>query len=68
MKSITHIIDGCEWNPNKNDWTLEGEEHAEAKYIVGKDGYRLCDFCAGLQKFKRMKKIKVMYTYTKLVS
>lgn len=55
------MSDSCEWNPITNDWAYEDEYHAEAKYIVGKDGYRLCEECSKLPKFKRMKKLEVVH-------
>lgn len=52
--------DGCEWNPETNRPAEFGDRHfndAHATVIVGGQiNYRLCDSCAALPNFKRMKK------------
>lgn len=53
-------FDGCEWNPKTNSSTLKSEDsHAPADWLLGKDGdWRLCESCAALPEFKRLKKRK----------
>ena len=53
------IFDQCEWNPDTNNFAKTGEHLVVAEYICGKDGYRLCENCSNLSKFKRMKKKRI---------
>jgi len=47
----------CEYNPQEKRAAYENELHAVATWIVGCNGkWRLCDACAALPEFKRLRK------------
>ncbi len=48
---------GCEWNPTTSEPAKQGDPpHAEAVVSVGADGrWHLCESCAALPKFKRLR-------------
>lgn len=48
----------CEWHPTENrSATNSDPDHAPALWIVGADSrWRLCEGCAGLPQFRRLKK------------
>ena len=51
------ITDPCEWNPEANRSALRNEAHAAADWIVGANGaWRVCDACAKLPRFRRLRK------------
>ena len=53
MSANQEYLDPCEWNPDKDRPSFEGEFHAQAKVILGAgDIWRLCEECAKLPYFK----------------
>lgn len=56
-QGVGAMIEYCEWNPTANRAAFEGENHAAATVCVGADGrWHLCEQCAALPQFKRLKK------------
>jgi len=49
--------DPCEYNPQEKRAAYDNEVHAAATTIAGSNGkWRLCDECAALPEFARLKK------------
>jgi hypothetical protein len=53
-------IDGCEWNPERDGLAFVGDRHTRENpatvLVGGRENYRLCDGCAALPRFKRLRK------------
>ncbi len=60
MKTILNrplLDDWCEYNPREKRPAFIEEQHAPAVWIVGGNGqWRLCEECAQLPEFKRLRK------------
>ena len=47
-------MDSCEWNPEENRPSTEGEHEVPVEVFVGaRDLWRLCASCAALPEFER---------------
>lgn len=62
MPIIVRNVNGCEWCPEENRPAYTTDEHykeSTATWSVGtgKRNIHLCDSCAKLQRFKRMKHV-----------
>jgi hypothetical protein len=51
-EGVHDMVDGCEWNPDKNRPVETHEEsHAQAEVILGNGVWRVCSMCAKLPVF-----------------
>jgi hypothetical protein len=56
VSSSKSNIPYCDYDPDEDRFSHEGEEHAEATMIKGsRDAFFLCNYCSQLPKFKRLK-------------
>lgn len=61
MKTAAERGEGCEWNPLAGEPAYETDEHHKTSFATwsigeGKNNIHLCESCAALPRFKRLRK------------